>query len=128
MNTKSKGSIGERELIHEFWAKGWAAFRAAGSGSNKYPCPDIIAGNVLRKLGIECKVTKSDYQFFKREQIDDLRSFCVKFGAESWVAIKFENLNFYFLSLEDLKETKTGFVVRKVDAETKGFFLDEVIE
>ena len=43
MSTKSKGTNAERELIHAFWGKGYAAIRSAGSGSMKYPSPDIIA-------------------------------------------------------------------------------------
>ena len=52
---KKKGINAERELIHMFWAEKWAAIRVAGSGSSKYPSPDILAGNNLRKLAIECK-------------------------------------------------------------------------
>ena len=42
---KSKGSKAERDLIHMFWAKGFGAMRAAGSGSTQHPSPDVIAGN-----------------------------------------------------------------------------------
>jgi Holliday junction resolvase - archaeal type len=42
---KSKGSKAERDLIHLFWSKGFAAMRAAGSGSSQHPSPDILAGD-----------------------------------------------------------------------------------
>jgi Holliday junction resolvase len=57
-NAKAKGSKGERELVAFFNENGWNCVRIAGSGSSKYPCPDILAGNAIRRLAIECKVTK----------------------------------------------------------------------
>ena len=58
MSTKSKGINAERQLIHMFWSVKWTACRIAGSGSSKYPSPDIIAANRARKLAIEAKITK----------------------------------------------------------------------
>ena len=66
MSFKSKGINGERELVHMFWNRGWACLRIAGSGSSKYPSPDILAGNKLRKLAIECKITKDQKKYFKK--------------------------------------------------------------
>jgi Holliday junction resolvase len=57
MKLKAKGSNAERELVHMFWDKGWAAIRVAGSGSSQYPSPDVLAGNNLRKLAVECKAS-----------------------------------------------------------------------
>ena len=56
MSRKSKGINAERSLIHKFWAHNWAAIRVAGSGSSKYPSPDVLAGNNLRKLAIEFQI------------------------------------------------------------------------
>ena len=59
MSRKSKGINAERELIHLFWkTNSWTAVRIAGSGSSKYPCPDILAANISRKIAIEAKSTK----------------------------------------------------------------------
>ena len=58
MSRKSRGINAERELVHLFNALDeWMCIRTAGSGSQKYPAPDILAGNVLRKIAIECKLT-----------------------------------------------------------------------
>ena len=82
MNTKAKGSSAERELVHLFWrTESWACFRAAGSGSTKYPCPDLIAGNNLRKLAIEVKNPGKDYKHLTKEQIEELQQFATTFGA-----------------------------------------------
>lgn len=66
MNTKAKGSKGERFLLTKFWENGWACLRTAGSGSMSFPAPDLIAGNKIRRVAVECKVTKDESKYFKR--------------------------------------------------------------
>ncbi|MEK6876076.1 MAG: Holliday junction resolvase Hjc, partial [Nanoarchaeota archaeon] len=90
MSLKSKGINAERELVHMFWAKDWACLRIAGSGSSRYPSPDLLAGNKLRRLAVECKVTKEKSKYFDKESISSLRKFADVFGAEPWVAVKFK--------------------------------------
>jgi holliday junction resolvase Hjr len=129
INTKAKGTAAERELIHRFWKSGWAAMRAAGSGSTKYPCPDIIAGNARRKIALECKITKSEsYQYLKRKEIEELIDFGKKFGAETYIAVKFSTYNWFFLMLEDLNETELGFAISPAIAQNKGLLFEELIE
>ena len=69
MSTKSKGSNAERELIHMFWSKGFAAIRSAGSGSMKYPSPDLLVAKNNKILAIECKITKILQNILKREKL-----------------------------------------------------------
>lgn len=125
MNTKAKGSNAERELIHMFQAANFACFRAAGSGSNKYPCPDIIAGNNIRKLAIEAKISAKEYQHLDKKQIDDLKLFSETFGAEPWVAVKFKD--WHFLTLEDIKSTELNFSITKSLAERKGLTFNDLV-
>jgi len=128
MSRKSKGINAERDLIHKFWSHNWAAIRVAGSGSQKYPSPDILAGNNLRKLAIECKATKDKIRYLTKEEISDLKKFSKMFGAESWIAIKFNGKDWYFLSLEDLKETENNFAVSYDIAKNKGLIIEELIK
>jgi len=128
MSTKSKGSSAERELIHKFWANGWAAFRAAGSGSTRYPCPDIIAGNSLRKLAIEAKFINDDRKYFDKKEIGELRQFSHIFGCEAWVAVKFQYKGWHFFSVEDLNETNAGYSISLKDSELKGFDFEALIK
>ena len=127
MSLKSKGINAERELVHMFWGKNWACLRVAGSGSNKYPSPDILVGNKLRRMAIECKTTKDSKKYFEKDSIDALKMFAVVFGAEQWVAIKFKGHEWYFISLDDLKETAKGFAASAELAKTKGFLFEEII-
>jgi Holliday junction resolvase len=62
----------------------------AGSGSSKYPSPDILAGNNSRKTAIECKASKSAAKYFTKEEISALKEFSTLFGAEPWVAVRFD--------------------------------------
>lgn len=128
MSKKSRGIAGERELVHKFWANGWACIRVAGSGSSKYPSPDLLAGNNLRKLAIECKLVKNMDKYFSREELDDLKTFSVKFGAEAWVAIKFKGFDWLFINLEDLKVTDKGFSINFETAKQKGLSFDNLTE
>jgi Holliday junction resolvase len=128
MSTKSKGINAEREIIHSFWKiKGWTACRVAGSGSMKYPSPDIIAGNATRKLAIECKSTKSKYQYFEKEEIEQLLMYAKMFAAEPWIAIRFDRDKFYFLRPEDLKPTKNRYVADSELAKDKGLLFEHIL-
>ena len=73
--------------MHMFWGAGWAAVRAAGSGSTQFPCPDLLVGNNLRKLSLEIKATKDKKKYFPKQEINDLKYFANKFGSEAWVVI-----------------------------------------
>jgi len=130
MGIKAKGINAERELLHKFWANGFVAMRAPASGAIKYPCPDLIVGNALRKLVIECKLTSFDKQYISQEQIGNLKKFSEIFGAEPWVAVKFtKERDWFFLNLEDIRLTKGENYVIPLDlAKMKGLLFDEVIK
>ena len=127
MNKKTKGTKAERELIHFFWKNGFAAMRAAGSGSTPFPCPDIIAGNKIRTLAIECKAIKTLKKYLSKEDIIQLKTFSKTFGAEPWIGIRFDKLKWFFLTPEDLTKTPSGYVVTINDAKNKGLILEELI-
>ena len=127
MSLKSKGINAERELVHKFWAHGWACILVAGSGSSRYPSPDLLVGNARRKLAIECKVTSEHSKYFDKEEIADLKVFSTTFGAESWIAVKMER-QWSFLNLEDLRETPAGFVANKDIISLKGLSFEELTQ
>jgi|TARA_B100002003_G_scaffold248795_1_gene283412 Holliday junction resolvase len=127
MSTKSKGSNAERELIHKFWANGFAAIRSAGSGSMKYPSPDILAAKNGRVLAIECKITKKQNKYFERKEIEDLLKFSKIFNAEPLIAVKFKGFDWFFLRVGNLKETKKLFVIDVKLAENKGKSFENIL-
>jgi holliday junction resolvase Hjr len=126
MSLKSKGINAERELVHMFWNIGWACLRIAGSGSNRYPSPDLLVGNKVRRLAIECKVTKGNSKYFEKIEIESLKKFGDVFGAEPWLAIKFNGQNWLFLSTEDLKSTEKGYSTSTHHAQSVGLLFEEI--
>lgn len=118
---KRKGVNAERELLHLFWQTGeWTACRVAGSGSMKYPSPDIIAHRDGLGFAVECKATKSKYQYFTKEEIVALRRYARMSGIRALVAVKFSRLPWVFLDPAELKETGRNFVVSRELAELRG--------
>ena len=126
VNRKAKGTGAEREIIHLLWKTGqWAAVRVAGSGSIKYPTPDILASNNLRKVAIEVKATKETAQYIDKKQVQELGEFSRLFGAEAWIAVRFDNRGWYFVSLEELRETQGAFVLDYEKAKSIGMTFEE---
>jgi len=127
MSTKSKGSNAEREILHEFWKNGWACIRTAGSGSINHPMPDLLAGNGIRRIAMECKVTIDTSKYFTKEEINELLRFSRNFGAEAWVGIKFNRVGWFFINTEDLRETEKSFMADVEMCSLKGLSFKELI-
>ena len=128
MSVKSKGINAERELIHKFWSEGVAAIRVAGSGSSKYPSPDILAGNRLSKLAIEVKTTKENKRYLTKAEVADLKKFSELFGAEPWIAVKFKGVEWLFLPASELLEKEKCFLVDVETTKRKGILFEELIK
>jgi len=127
MGNKQKGSNYERELIHTFWAAGWAASRVAGSGSMHYPSPDIIASRNGTHFIIECKSTKQKYKYLKKEEIEHLTTYAQKAGGQPLVAIRFVKTPWLFFHPTQLKEKNTSFGITITHARMIGKTIEEII-
>ncbi len=127
MSRKSKGINAERELIKILWDKDVAACRVAGSGSSRFPSPDIIAGIPSRKLAIECKATGDQIRYIPKESIEQLRIFAKAFGAEPWIGLRFSRNDWLFLSLDDLTDSGNSYSINLENARKKGFIIEELL-
>ena len=127
MSVKNKGSNAERELLHMFWSKNWACLRSAGSGSMKYPGPDLLVGNKVRRMAIECKTTKSNKVYLNNHDIEQLSEFSNVFDARPLFAVRFARKDWLFLNMEDLEKTPTGYVIDLKVAELRGVSFEELI-
>src|SRR3989344_806487 len=113
---KQRGSSAERELFHQFWDNGWTCLRTAGSGSTQYPAPDLTAANNGRTIVIECKAGSSIYKYLDRYEVEELQQFAKAFGAEAWIAVRFNHKGWYFLKPEELQDTGGRFSVHQQHA------------
>jgi|TARA_Y100000310_G_scaffold231700_1_gene234299 Holliday junction resolvase len=111
-----------------FHNSGWQPIRASGSGNTTLPCVDLLAGKNGRSLAIECKGGKKA-RYIKRKQIEELKEFSRKFGAEAWLGARFDNTEWLFLEIEHLKISKSGdnFVIDPKLAKEKGLKFEELI-
>ena len=126
MSRKSKGTNAERELIHLFWNKGFASIRAAGSGSSRYPSPDILAGNGARRVAIECKTSREQVKYITLKEVTELKQFSETFGAEPWIGMRFKDTEWHFISVEDLKRSGNSFSVSIELIKKKGLTFEEL--
>ncbi|MBI2671353.1 Holliday junction resolvase [Candidatus Woesearchaeota archaeon] len=124
-----KGVRLERELFHMFWNTGtWIANRSAGSGSTPMPAPDLIVGNKKRKLAIECKSGK-DTRYLTKKEVDELVEFSDKFGAEPWIGIRFNNMDWFFVKPKNLGVSKgQNYFISKDLAVKKGINFKTLIK
>jgi len=127
MKGKTKGSNAERELIHLFWSNGWAPIRVAGSGSAPIPNPDVIAGNGLRRVAVEAKSSGKSAIYIEKNGIKELERFCLLFGAEPWVGVRFNKEKWYFLKTNELNESDKNFVISLNFAKEKGVLFETLI-
>jgi len=126
--SKNKGTRAERELFHLFYnTNNFIPVRVAGSGSTPIPAPDLLVGNGLRSLAIECKSMKGTKKYIGNEKIQELLTFAQKFGAEPWIAMKFDYQGWFFLKPSDLERTKNNFVVSLEFAKEKGMRFEELV-
>ncbi|MBT3298672.1 Holliday junction resolvase [archaeon] len=128
INRKAKGSNAERELIKLLHENNWSAVRIAGSGSSKYPSPDVLAGNGYRRIAIECKTTKDKKKYLSRDEISQLKIFANNFGAEAWIALKFPGKEWIFFMIEDLEEKENSYLASLELANIKGLNLQEILK
>ena len=126
MTAKQKGCNAERELIHAFWSVSWTACRVAGSGSMKYPAPDIIANKKGINLAIECKATSSKYQYLEKREIDELVAYARMAGARPLIAVRFNRREWRFLNPDDLQCSGLNLVITPELAEARGLTFDEL--
>lgn len=127
-NKKAKGTQAENELLHNFWENSWVCVRVAGSGSTRFPAPDILASCGSRRIVMEVKVVNSTKKYFKNQEILDLEFFAKKFGSEAWVGIKFSQNQWFFIPTTELIKTKSeNYVIDLITIKRQGFNFFEMI-
>lgn len=126
--SKAKGSRLERELLHMFWKKKWYCARMAGSGSMPLPCPDLLAGKKGRVLALECKSARGDKRrYINKQQVEELRAFAHGFGAEGWIAVRFNGMAWRFLTPQELGRSKSALYIDPPSVMERGLSFAELL-
>ena len=108
---KAKGSNAERELMLKLWNNGFAVLRAAGSGVNQLPCPDVIAINKKKKIAFECKAWNSKHLSIDVKQMDQMLEWAVKADAEMYIAWKIPQKGWLFLQVKDFNKHANTYTI-----------------
>lgn len=101
MTNYQKGARFERDVVNELWKHGWAALRAAGSGSIGHPVPDVIGVKEKKIVAIECKSSRRN-KVYLEEAILNLKKFAEISGAKSYIGVKFLKKKPMFFDVDDL--------------------------
>ena len=127
MSRKSKGIAAERELIHLLWQHQMAAVRVAGSGSSRYPSCDILASGEGRTFAFECKSLRNGTKYIPKPEMKAFVQFSRIFGAQPWIAMRFNGQRWHFVTPEDCIETVQSYVVSLSLLQKRGLLLEELL-
>ena len=106
MTFYTKGANFGRALVNKFWDNGFAAMRAAGSGSAPQPIPDVIASKGERVIILECKTTSKDAFRLDKNDVEKLEIFRSRATCEAYIAVKFDREKPRFFPLDLLTTRK----------------------
>lgn len=107
--SNDKGNRTERELVNLLDDAGFAVIRAPASGSaTDRDLPDVLAGNGFDFFAIEAKSSGGDRIYLTGEEVESLIYFAQNFGAKARVAIRFDEMDWYFIHPGDLYVTDDG--------------------
>lgn len=98
-----KGYRGENELVHILSEMGFMVLRAPRSGRINLPSPDIIAVKPGKVYAIECKSRKEGFKV-PPEQLEELRQWEERGGAEAYIAWKISYRGWFFIPLKKVVE------------------------
>lgn len=124
----SKGARGERELLSVFSEYDFVGLRAPSSGSTtQRELPDILVGDGSCVLAVEAKRSGGDYQYIDKYEIDDLYYFAEAFGAEPYIAVRFDYGDWFFFKEDELHKTDSGQYRVKNENVDKGRSISEIV-
>jgi len=124
-----KGNKGENELGSLFGERGYTWMRQAGSGTADRCLPDICVGKDGHFIAIEVKRWASqDYNYVSKEEVEDLIYFAENFGAEYYIAARFNYGSWMFFKKEELHETEKSYRIEKNLSEGEQRTIDDVCQ
>lgn len=125
--SSSKGGRRERELVNLLYDAEFAVMKAPASGAaTNRELPDVLAGNGSRFYAIEAKASNGNPIYLSGEEVESLIYFAENFGAEAWIAVRFDREDWYFFKPDELYQTDGGnYRVKKETAIENGTDFEE---
>jgi len=125
-----KGSKGENELGSLFGERGYVWMRQAGSGTAGRELPDICVGNGDEFIVMEVKrwSNKCDYEYVTKREVEDLIYFAEQFGADYYIAARFDYRDWHFYKKEEIHETEKSYRIENVKSEQIERTIDDVCQ
>jgi len=109
--SKSKGTSYERELIHKAFDAGHTAIRAAGSGSQQAPAPDVVILKDETIVCVEVKFKDARRAYLDSEEAKALRYFVDSTdGALSYAGFRRKRYGWKFQRLPTCPRTDSSNV------------------
>jgi Holliday junction resolvase len=128
MSNYTKGAKGERELLSLFYEEGFVGFRAPSSGSTtERELPDVLVGNGELVFAIEVKRSGGDYEYLDEYEIEDLHYFAEAFGAEPFIAVRFDYGDWFLFEDHELHQTDGGRYRIKKENVDKGKTISDIV-
>jgi len=129
MSNYNKGASGERELLSLFYDEGFVGLRAPTSGGcTQRELPDVIVGKHGDIYCFEVKRCGGDYLYLDSEELEELKVFSDAFGAEYYIAVRFDyESSWYFFNEESMHKTEGGQYRVKKEKSNKGETITDII-
>jgi len=109
--SKSVGTRYERDLVKAAFESGWTAIRAAGSGSQQAPAPDVIILKDETVLWVEAKYKDARRAYLDRGEAEELEYFVEETdGALAYVGFRRKRHDWKFQRLSTAPRTDSGNV------------------
>ena len=70
---------------------------------------------------------KNDSVYIPKEDVNQLEKFAKLFGAEPWIAVRFHQTQWHFISMDNLELTERCAVITTKNIKTKGLLFEECI-
>ncbi len=108
----AKGARCERELLKELHERGYSVMRAAGSGVNSLS-PDLIAVKNGKGLAFECKAWDGTSLSIEKDRFQGLVDWQINTGMNTFVAWRMNGNGWFFIKLEEMKESPKNKTMTK---------------
>jgi len=115
MTNYSKGAKGENEIGELFAEEGYVWMRAPGSGTGNRCLPDVILGKNGHTIVLEVKRADGDEKYIylqkteEKDEVGDLMHFAEEFGADYYIAYRFDRGRWHFVLREEMKKNEKSY-------------------